>query len=130
MTTPLEPRGDSKVNELDEILNGDELHMLIYKHLDEMLEHPNKHGIYPTTKFMVDLKKSLLTLKQRWERQARIDENQLYLSNIERWENRVPVAGEVTAASFGSAGAGMTEAAYKNAFEDRIKELEDSNDRL
>jgi hypothetical protein len=46
---------------IDEALNGDELHLLIFKHLEEMLENPDEHGIYPTTKFMVDLKQALLT---------------------------------------------------------------------
>lgn len=54
---------------------------------------------------------------------ARIDENQRRLDKIIAWENRKPVPGELTSASFGSAGAGMEVAGFKRSFEERIAEL-------
>lgn len=54
---------------------------------------------------------------------AKIEENQRYLDNIKVWNNRKPVPGELTASSFGSAGASMIAFSYKNSFTDRISEL-------
>ena len=56
--------------------------------------------------------------------EAKISENQMYLDRIETFRNRVKVPGELTATSFGSAGAGMVEQAYEKSFNDRISELE------
>lgn len=60
-------------------------------------------------------------------REARIDENQRRLDKFIEWENRKPVPGELTAASFGSAGASITASGFKHSFEDRIKELGDAS---
>jgi hypothetical protein len=48
-----------------ELLNGDALHIMIFRRLERMLDNPDEHGIYPTTEFMVGLKGDIL----RWVRQ-------------------------------------------------------------
>jgi hypothetical protein len=58
------------------------------------------------------------------ERAARIDENQRRLDKIVAWRNRKPVPGELTSASFGSAGAAMEVAGFEQSFKDRIAELQ------
>lgn len=57
-----------------DLLNHDELHLLIFKYLEAMLENPDEHGIYPTTKFMKNLKQDLLRYCEEKVREARIDE--------------------------------------------------------
>lgn len=52
----------SEVEVLNEVLNGDRLHMTIFRRLEAMLDNPNEHGIYPTTEFMVGLKEDFTTL--------------------------------------------------------------------
>lgn len=37
-------------------MNGDRLHMAIFRRMEAMLEHPDEHGIYPTSEFMAGLK--------------------------------------------------------------------------
>lgn len=58
-------------------------------------------------------------------RAARIDENQMYLDRINNWK---PKLGQLTAASFGSAGAALTESAWKHAFEDRLANLKEDGE--
>ena len=59
--------------------------------------------------------------------EARIDENQRRLDMIEAFRNRTPKPGELTAANFGSAGAGMVEQAYEHSFKERIAALSPTN---
>jgi hypothetical protein len=54
---------------------------------------------------------------------ARVDENQRRLDKIIEWENRKPVPGELTTASFGSASGAMEVAGFKRSFIERIAEL-------
>lgn len=58
--------------------------------------------------------------------EARIDENQRKLDKIIEYENYVPAPGELTTRSFGSASGAMEVAGFKRGFEQRIKQLQDS----
>lgn len=81
---------------------------------------------------LCDLLEDLLQLFESWhnrqlsqavkraEIEARIDENQMYLDRINNFK---PQPGEVTTASFGSAGAAMELSGWKHGFEDRIAYL-------
>lgn len=62
-------------------------------------------------------------------REARIDENQQRLDKIIAWENRKPVPGELTSASFGSAGVGLEIAGFKQGFEKRIATLKANEEK-
>lgn len=52
--------------------------------------------------------------------EARLSENQRYLDMINNFK---PEPGQLTAESFGSAGAGIVEASWKRTFENRIATL-------
>lgn len=60
--------------------------------------------------------------------EARIEENQRYLDNIKKFREHKIKPGELTAASFGSAGASIVESGYEHAFEDRIEALKEGRD--
>jgi hypothetical protein len=53
--------------------------------------------------------------------EARLDENQILLDRINDWN---PEPGQLTAANFGSAGAGLETAGWKSNFEERIAQLD------
>lgn len=67
--------------------------------------------------------KQLQALIASSNREARIEENQIRLDKIIEWENRKPIPGELTTASFGSASGAMEVAGFKSSFETRIATL-------
>jgi len=40
-------------------LDEEKMHILIFKHTEQMLDNPDDDGIYPTTKFFNNLKKAI-----------------------------------------------------------------------
>lgn len=54
---------------------NNEIRTIICKHTSEMLDHPDKDGIYPTTKFYNDLEKEV----ERLLLEARLDEARMYI---------------------------------------------------
>lgn len=96
----------------EEVLATEAMHLLVSKSKD--------------VQYHVD---AILQAHQDSLREARIEENQRRLDMIEAYRNRVPAPGELTASSFGRAGAGMVESAFEQSFKDRITQLNQSKER-
>lgn len=63
--TPQQHPDTKDTSELDDVLNGDELHLLIFKRLETMLDNSDEFGLYQTSDFMIGLKKDLEALIDR-----------------------------------------------------------------
>lgn len=100
---------------------------LQYRKMIHRLIVENRNSLNdPTTNEPFDIEgiaDDMVALILEVDRDSRIAENQRYIDLADEFNNRKPKPGELTAASFGRAGAGMIASSYYNSFKDRIAAL-------